>query len=277
MKTWIVAAALAAAPAVALAQPALPGKETAKPAPKPAAAQSGPLATVNGVAVPRARADFLMQQQGQRGMPDNEDTRAMVRDEIINREVLVQEAQKSAVVKSPEVQTQLDMARQEILIGAYIRDWIRRNPVTDADVQKEYERAKTEAGDKEYKARHILVDSEEQAKGLIAQLRKGAKFEELAAKNSKDPGSAERGGDLDWNVPQTYDKLFADALVKLEKGRFTEVPVRTRFGFHIIRLDDVRPVQFPALAEVRGRIQQQLVQTKVEQLIRGLRAKAKIE
>ena len=277
MKTWIVAAALAAAPAVALAQPALPGKEPAKPAPKPAAAQSGPLATVNGVAVPRARADFLMQQQGQRGMPDNEDTRAMVRDEIINREVLVQEAQKSAVVKSPEVQTQLDMARQEILIGAYIRDWIRRNPVTDADVQKEYERAKTEAGDKEYKARHILVDSEEQAKGLIAQLRKGAKFEELAARNSKDPGSAERGGDLDWNVPQTYDKLFADALVKLEKGRFTEVPVRTRFGFHIIRLDDVRPVQFPALAEVRGRIQQQLVQTKVEQLIRGLRAKAKIE
>jgi peptidyl-prolyl cis-trans isomerase C len=288
MKTWITAAALALAPVLALGQ-ALPGKEAAKPpakaaakpaakAPsKPAAEQSGPLATVNGVAVPRARADHLMRQQGSRGMPDNEETRAMVRDELINREVLAQEAQKSGIAKSAEVQTQLDMARQEILIGAYVRDWIRKNPVTESDVQKEYERAKAETGDKEYRARHILVETEEQATALIAQLGKGGNFADLAAKNSKDPGSAQRGGDLDWNVPQQYDKQFAEAMVKLEKGQYTQTPVRSAFGFHVIQLDDVRPVQFPPLSEVRSRIQQDLVQTKVQGLIQGLRAKAKVE
>jgi peptidyl-prolyl cis-trans isomerase C len=201
----------------------------------------------------------------------------MVREEIINREVLAQEAQKTGVAKNPEVQMQMDMARQEVLVGAYIRDWMRKNPVTDADVQKEYERAKTQAGDKEYKARHILVENEEQAKSLIAELKKGGKFEDLATKNSKDPGSAQRGGDLDWNVPGTFDKQFSDAMMKLEKGKYTETPVRTRFGFHIIQLDDVRAVKFPALTEVRQRISQQLTQGKIEELVKSLRAKAKVE
>jgi peptidyl-prolyl cis-trans isomerase C len=283
MTTPLYAALLLAAAPV-LAQPTLPTKEPAKepakkeaPKPKPGAAQSATIATVNGVAVPRARADLLMQQQGARGMPDNDQTRAMVRDELINREVLMQEAQKSGVAKRPEVQAQLDMARQEVLVGAYIRDWMRKNPVTDADVQKEYERAKAQTGDKEYKARHILVETEEEAKGLIEALKKGGKFDELASKNSKDTGSAQRGGDLDWNVPGTYDKQFADAMVKLEKGKYTDAPVRTRFGFHIIQLDDVRPVKFPALNEVRPRISQQITQQKIDELVKSLRAKAKVE
>jgi len=175
------------------------------------------------------------------------------------------------------VAAQLDLARQEVLVGAYLRDWVRKNPVTDADVQKEYDRARGQAGEREYRARHILVESEEQAKGLIADLKKGGKFDELAKKNSKDSGSAERGGDLDWNIPAAYDRAFSDAMTKLEKGKHSEAPVRTRFGFHIIQLDDVRPVRFPGLNEVRQRIQQQLVQNKVDELIRGLRAKAKIE
>jgi len=279
MRNWIYAAVVLAGPA--LAQPALPTKD--EPAKKeaskskPAAAQGNAVAKVNGVAVPRARQDLLMQQQGARGMPDNDQTRAMVREELINREVLFQEAQKSGVGKRPEVQAQLDMARQEVLVSAYIRDWAKNNPVSDADIQKEYERAKAQTGDKEYKARHILVETEEQAKGLIAELKKGGKFDELATKNSKDPGSAQRGGDLDWNVPGTYDKQFADAMVKLEKGKYTEVPVRTRFGFHIIQLDDVRPVKFPALTEVRPRISQQITQQKIDDLVKSLRAKAKVE
>jgi peptidyl-prolyl cis-trans isomerase C len=272
------AAVLLAGPA--LAQPALPTKE--EPAKKEAskskpAAQGNTIAKVNGVAVPRSRQDLLMQQQGARGMPDNDQTRAMVREELINREVLFQEAQKSGVGKRPEVQAQLDMARQEVLVSAYIRDWAKANPVSDADVQKEYERAKAQTGDKEYKARHILVETEEQAKSLIAELKKGGKFDELATKNSKDPGSAQRGGDLDWNVPGTFDKQFSDAMVKLEKGKYTEVPVRTRFGFHIILLDDVRPVKFPALSEVRPRISQQITQQKIDDLVKSLRAKAKVE
>ena len=277
---FLLIAALAF-PGLILAQAPLPTKpEAAKPeAKKPAgkAAAAGSIATVNGVGVPKARADMLMQQQQGRGMQDNEQTRAMVRDELVNREVIAQEAQRAGFAKRPEVQTQLDLARQEIIVGAYIREWVRKNPVSDADVQKEYEKAKADAGEREYKARHILLETEEQAKGMIAELKKGGKFDELAQKNSKDPGSKERGGDLDWNVPQTFDKQFSDAMVKLEKGKYTEAPVRTRFGFHVIQLDDVRPVKFPALTEVRPRIQQQLVQNKVEELIRGLRAKAKVE
>jgi len=283
MKNWMYVAVLLAAPA--LAQLPLPTKD--EPAKKEAAkkdaaksqpaAQGATIAKVNGVAVPRARQDLLMQQQGARGMPDNEQTRALVRDELINREVLYQEAQRTGVGKKPEVQAQVEMARQEVVVSAYVREWVRTHPVTDADVQKEYERAKSQTGDKEYRARHILVETEEQAKSLIDELKKGGKFEDLATKNSKDPGSAQRGGDLDWNVPTTYDKQFADALVKLEKGKYTDTPVHTRFGYHIIMLEDVRPVKFPALNEVRQRISQQVTQTRIDELVKSLRAKAKVE
>ena len=269
MKTWIIAAAWLAVPALALGQ-ALPTK-------KKEPARPSAVAKVNGVSVPQSRMNLLLQQQGQRGMPDNEQTRAMVREELINRELITQEAQRTGVGKRPEVQTQLDMARQEIMVNAYIRDWVRKNPVSDAEVQKEYERVKSQAGDKEYKARHILVETEEQANSMIAQLRKGGKFDELASKNSTDSGSAQRGGDLDWNVPGTFEAAFSEAMVKLEKGKYTEKPVRTRYGFHVIQLDDVRAVKFPPLNEVRPRIQQTLVQGKLQALVKSLRAKAKIE
>ena len=278
MKTRIFAVALLA-PALALAQ--VPEKKDGKaPAAKSAPAKPGsgkPVATVNGVPVPQSRADYLMQQQLSRGGADTEQMRGMVRDELVNREILMQEAQKAGTAKQPEVQAQLDMARQEIIVSAYLRDWVRKHPITDAEVQQEYEKAKAEQGDKEYKARHILVESEDEAKALITQLKKGGKFDDLATKNSKDGGSAQRGGELDWNVPAGYDKQFSDAMVKLEKGKYTETPVRTRFGFHIIQLDDVRPAKFATLAEVKPRIQQKLAQSRIEELVRGLRAKAKIE
>ena len=279
MKLRILIIAALAIPALALAQdkPPLPEKKAAKPAAKASAAKPGAVATVNGVPVPQERMDLLMQQQQQRGAPDNEQMRNMVKDELVNREIIAQEAQKSGVTKNREVQAQLDMARQEIIVSAYLREFARKNPISDADVQKEYERARAQHGDKEYRARHILVETEDQAKSLIADLKKGAKFDDLASKNSKDTGSATRGGDLDWNVPGTYDKQFSDAMVKLEKGKYTEAPVKSRFGFHIIQLDDVRPAKFATLAEVKPRIQQMLVQNKIEELVRGLRAKAKIE
>lgn len=281
MKHKLIVAALVAVPTLAWAQGA--AKDSAKgappaPAAKGAAASSGEtIAKVNGVAVPKSRLDFMMQQQAQRGGPDNEQTRAQVRDELVNREIVAQEAARAGLAKSPEVQMQLDLARQEILVGAYLREYVRKNPVSDADIQKEYDRAKTQTGSREYKARHILVESEDQAKDLISQLKKGAKFDELATRNTKDTGTKERGGDLDWNVPGVFDKQFSEAMVKLDKGKFTDAPVRTRFGYHIIQLDDVRDVKFPSFAEVKPRIQQQLVQGKVEEMVRGLRAKAKVE
>jgi peptidyl-prolyl cis-trans isomerase C len=280
MKMRILAAALLAAPLLASAQ-TLPSKEPAKKeapaAKKDAAKGSPPIATVNGVVIPRARAEALLSQQKARGAPDNDQMRAQIREELVNREILMQEAIRAGVAKSPEVATQLDLARQEIVISAYLRDWVRKHPISDAEVQKEYERVKAEQGDKEYRARHILVETEDQAKQVLADLKKGGKFDELAAKNSKDPGSKDRGGDLDWHAPGDFDRAFSDAMMKLEKGKYTDTPVRTRFGFHIIQLEDVRTGRFPPLAEVRPRIQQQLTQVRIDELVKGLRGKAKID
>ena len=230
----------AAAPA---AKPAV--KPAAAPATKPA---SGPIATVNGTAIPRARLEYLMRQQAARGAPDNEQTRAAVREDLVNRELVAQEAARAGTAKKSEVQLQLEMARQEVLVGAYLNDYVRAHPVTDADVQKEYDRAREQTGATEYRARHILVESEDEAKRLIAELKKGAKFEDLARKSSKDEGTRERGGDLDWNVPAAFDKAFSGAMVKLQKGQITPEPVQTRFGYHVIQLDDERAVNFPPLA-----------------------------
>lgn len=271
MKLAVVIVALALAP-LAFAQ----DKPAAKKGPAKAPAKET-IATVNGVAVPSSRMDFMLQQQRSRGAPDNDQTRSMIREELVNREVVAQEAQRAGLAKNPDVQMQIDLARQEILVGAYLRDWVRKHPVSDAEVQKEYDRAKSQSGDKEYRARHILVDTEDEAKSIIAQLNKGAKFDELATKSSKDTGSKERGGDLDWNVPAAFDKTFSDAMVKLDKGKYTDTPVHTRFGYHVIRLDDVRETQFPPLAQVKPRITQQLTQHKVDELVRELRAKAKVQ
>lgn len=275
MNLRTIAAALLAAPLLVHAQ-----SEPKDAPPKQGAAKAASkdtIATVNGVPVPKARMDMLVLQQQARGTPDSAQTRDAVRENLINREVVSQEAQKSGVGRSAAVRNQLEMARQQIMIDAYIADWLKKHPVSDAEVQKEYDRVKAQQGDKEYRARHILVETEDQAKSLIADLKKGGKFDELASKNTQDTGTKERGGDLDWNTPAVFDKAFADAMVKLEKGQYTEAPVRSRFGYHVIRLDDVRPVKFPAFDEVKPRIQQQLVQNKVNEMVRGLRAKAKIE
>jgi peptidyl-prolyl cis-trans isomerase C len=263
-------AALLLSPASLLAQ--APAKDGKKPA--PAASR---IATVNGVAIPRIRAEILARERAAQGTSDNEQSRAAIRDDLINREVVAQEADRAGFTKRPEFQAELALVRQTVIVQGYLRDWVRRNPVSEAEMQKEYDAAKAQTGDKEYHARHILVEKEEEAKGLIAELKKGAKFEDLAEKNSKDSGNKDRGGDLDWNVPGVFDKAFADAMVKLEKGQLTDAPVQTRFGYHIIKLDDVRPVKFPSYAEVKPRIQQQLTQRKVEALVRSLREKAKVE
>jgi peptidyl-prolyl cis-trans isomerase C len=255
----------------------LPSLALAQTPAKPAAAKDGPLATVNGVQIPRARIDLVIRQQVERGAQDNEQLRTQVREALINNELLIQEANRNGIAKKAEVQQQIDLTRQEVIANATVAEYLRTHPIADADVQKEYDRAKASTGDKEYKARHILVATEEDAKNVLADLKKGGKFEEIAQKRSLDEGTRPRGGDLDWNVPSNFDKAFADAMVKLEKGKMTEAPVRSRFGYHIIQLDDVRPVNFPPIAQVKPQIQQRLVAQRVDILIRDLRAKAKIE
>ena len=271
----IVVATALAAPFAALAQ------APAKPAPPvPAAisaAPSGPIATVNGVAIPQQRGELLMRERTQQGQPDSPQLRAAVRDELVNREIISQEAVKSGLTKKAELQNELELVRQTVIVQAYLREHIRTHPITDAEIQKEYDRLKAELGDREYKARHILVGTEDEAKSVIGELKKGAKFDDLAKKLTKDEGTKAKGGDLDWQPPGTFDKDFANAMAKLAKGKYSETPVKTRFGFHVIQLDDSRAAQHPPVAEVKANLTQKLQRTRIEGLIAELRAKAKVE
>lgn len=278
--TTALAAMLNAAPAYAqdaskAAGKAAPPVPSALTAPPPGAA--GPIATVNGVVIPRQRGDLLMRERVQQGQPDNPQVRTAVRDELVNREIISQEAVRSGLTKKPEVQNELDLVRQTVIVQAYLREYVRAHPITDGELQKEYDRIKAELGDKEYRARHILVGTEDEAKGLIAELKKGGKFEELAKKNSKDEGTKDKGGDLEWQGPGTFDKDFSESMIKLTKGKYTEAPVKTRFGFHVIQLDDTRAAQHPPFADVKNNLSQRLQRARIEKLIGDLRAKAKIE
>lgn len=243
---------------------------------KEKAEEGGAYAKVNGKAIPKVRADALIAGQTAQGKPDNEELRKAVREELVRREILTQEALRKGLDKKPEVQGQVDLARQGVLIGAYLNDYVRTHPVTDEQIKKEYDGTKNMLGNKEYKVRHILVEKEDEAKALVERLKKGEKFEELA-KQSKDPGSKDRGGDLDWANPTAFVKPFSDAMVKLEKGKYTEAPIKSDFGWHVIQLDDTRELQLPPIEQVKGQIAGQLQQRMVQQHVEELRAKAKVE
>jgi peptidyl-prolyl cis-trans isomerase C len=240
----------------------------------PAFAQN--LAVVNGKPVPSSRADAMVKQLATQGQQDSPQLRSMVKEELINREILMQEADKRGLANSAEVRQQAEIARQSIVIRALVNDFLKKNPVSDAEIKAEYDKFKAQAGDKEYRARHILVEKEEDAKGIITKLKSGAKFEDLA-KQSKDPGSAANGGDLDWASPASFVKPFSDAMVGLQKGQVTEQPIKTQFGYHVIKLEDVRDAKVPALEEVKPQISEALQQKKLQNFQQELRTKAKVE
>lgn len=240
----------------------------------PAMAQN--LAVVNGKPVPSSRADVMVKQMVAQGQQDTPELRAMIKDELITREILIQEADKLGLGTNSDVKSQIEIARQSILIRALVSDYLKKNPVKDADIKAEYDRFKAQASDKEYHARHILVEKEDEAKAIITKLKAGAKFEDLA-KQSKDPGSAGNGGDLDWASPAAFVKPFSDAMTSLQKGQLLETPVKTQFGYHVIKLDDVRPAKIPTLDEVKPQIAEGLQQKKLQAFQQELRAKAKIK
>ena len=241
----------------------------------PVAAQN--LAIVNGKAVPKERVETLKQQVERSGRPISPEMENQIKEEVIAREIFMQEAQKRGLEATSDYKAQMELARQTILIRELFVDFQKTNPVTDAEIQAEYDKFAAANAGKEYKASHILVEKEDEAKAIIAALKKGGKFEEIAKKQSKDPGSGARGGDLDWANPSSYVPEFTEALVKLEKGKLTQTPVKSQFGWHIIRLDDVRTAQLPKLEEVKPQIAQQLQQTKAAKFQEEMRAKAKVE
>jgi peptidyl-prolyl cis-trans isomerase C len=241
----------------------------------PAAAQN--IAIVNGKPVPKSRIDVLAAQIARSGRPVSPELQSQLKDEVITREVFMQEAQQRGLDASEDFKAQIELARQTLLIRELFADFQKKNPVSDADIQAEYDKFVATNGGKEYHARHILVESEVEAKKVIADLKKGAKFEDLAKKKSKDPGSAQKGGDLDWTNPSNLVPEFSQAMMKLNKGQVTQEPVKSNFGWHVIRVDEVREAQLPKLEEVKPQIAQQLQQQKLAKFQEDLRGKAKIE
>jgi peptidyl-prolyl cis-trans isomerase C len=242
----------------------------------PVYAEDKSAALVNGVSIPQSRVDSRVKAMTNQGQQDTPELRAAVRDELINIVVLSQEANKSGLSKQAEIVQQIELTRQTILATAFVQDYVKNHPVSDETLKQEYENLKQHLGSKEYKSRHILVKEEAEAKAILAQLKKGAKFDKLAKEKSLDAGSRENGGDLGWSVPSNFVKPFGDALASLAKGK-TSAPVQSQFGWHIIKLEDVRDMKVPSFDEIKPNLMQRLQQQTVQKMIAEQRAKAKIE
>ncbi len=242
----------------------------------PAFAQNkAAFATVNGQAIPQYVYDAFVAEQKAQGAPDSPELKNAVKEELVRREILVQEAKKKGLDKKPEMQGQMELAKQAVLIRAFLGDYVKAHPISDAQLKSEYEAISAKQGSTEYKARHVLVEKEDDAKAIITKLGKGEKFSDLA-KQSKDPGSKDKGGELGWSAPSAYVKPFGEALVQLKKGDYTKTPVKTDFGYHVIQLDDSRPLTPPPFEQVKPQLQQRAAQQQVEELVKDLRTKAKV-
>ena len=241
----------------------------------PAAAQN--IAIVNGKPVPKARMETLLLQATRGGQAVTPEMEKQARDQLVLREIFAQEAEKRGIGGSREFRAQMELARQSLLIRELFEDHKRKNPITDAAAKAEYDKFKAQATGTEYRARHILVEQEAEAKALIAQIKAGASFEELAKKNSKDPGSGANGGDLDFAKPDSYVPEFGQAMVRLQKGQMTDAPVKSQFGWHIIRLEDTREAPFPAFAEVKDQVKQRLEQMQAQAFQEEMRKRAKTD
>ena len=282
MKSLVVAIAVAfMAPAV-MAQSAEKPEKSSK-ASKAAKAEAkgeskvdGKI-SVNGVIIPQTYFDAMNKEREATGQPASPDVGNAIKEELISREVLSQAAKKKGLDRDPVVAAQMDMARQAVLIRAYFDDFVKANPVTDAQLKTNYEQFVSQMGDKEYKARHILVDKEDEAKAIIAALKRGDAFDKLAKEKSKDTGSKDNGGDLDWGPAGRYVPEFGNAMKALAKGQTSDTPVKSPFGFHIIRLDDSRDMKVPKFDEVKDNLRQRSQQEQVSRLVQDLKSKAKID
>ena len=278
MKTIRSALFLASAAAVLSLAACNAAKDEKAAAPAAAAPAGETVATVNGAPISKSRVDLLVKQGGAQGQPDNADTRKAILDQLTMQMVIAEEAVKKGLDKTPDVAEKLELVKQSILANAYVQDYIKNNPVTEEAMKAEYERIKATITGTEYKARHILVEKEAEAKDIIAKLKKDAgAFAKLAKEKSKDPGSGAQGGDLGWFDISRMVPEFGAAVSKLEKGAITQEPVKTQFGYHVIQLEDSKPVEAPPFDEVKPALSQQLQQQNLMKQLDDLKAKAKID
>lgn len=263
----VVAASAALASGGALAQSTAPAAAKA-----PAAATAKPAAPAK-VLYTQGQFDMVLEQQLAQGGKDSPELREELRNKLNTVALLAREAKKQGLDKNPDVKTQIDLSTESALANAYIGDWLKKNPVPEADLHKEYDAIKAQRGDKEYDVRHILVDKESDAKEIISELQKGAKFADLAKARSKDPGSKDKGGELGWNSPASFVKPFGDAIKATPKGKFSAEPVHTQFGWHVLEVEDVRDAKFPSFDEVKPQLEQHARGPWIEKHVADLRLK----
>lgn len=238
--------------------------------------QDKPLATVNNVAIPQARFDLNIKAAAQQGQPDSPELRKQIKEDLIDLELIAQEAVKKGLDKQPEVVQILEVTKQRILRNAFAQDYVKNHPIEEEKLKQIYENQKEGmAGKKEYKVAHILVASEKEAKAIVAQLKKKGDFGKIAKEKSKDPGSKAQGGEMGWTNPAGVVPPFAEAMVKLNKGQISE-PVQSDFGWHIIKLEDVRDFELPPYDKIRANLEKRLQQKALQDTLQALRAQAKI-
>ena len=271
-KSKIILASAASLLALAMCNPALAA------APADQAPKDGVAATVNGMPISQRTVDLLAKQGASEGHPDTPEARKAIIDQLALQMVVAEEAIKKGLDKTPEVTEQVAAIRQVILASAYMQDFVKSNPVTDDRLNTEYERIKATITGSEYKARHILVETEAEAKDIIAKLKAdpGA-FEKLATERSLDAGSKAQGGELGWFDLSTIAPEFGVAVSKLEKAKFTETPVQTQFGYHVILLEDTKAIEAPPLDEVKPMLSQQIQQQDWDKQLEAFKAKSKVE
>jgi len=242
----------------------------------PAFAQN--LAVVNGKPIPTSRVDAIVKQLVASGeAPDSPQLRDEIKQGLIQREVMMQEAMRLGFDKKPDVKAALDSARQAIVVNQLARDYIAKHPVTDAEIKAEYDRyAKGMANEKEYHLRHILLATEDEAKAVIAKLKGGAKFEDLV-KQSKDAGTANTGGDLDWQPSAMFPPEFVAVLAKVPKGGVADTPLKGSNGFHVFKIDDTRAVTVQKFEQLKPQIADRLAQSKLAAYQDEMVKKAKVQ
>ena len=212
------------------------------------------MATVNGKALTKAQFDYFVKTVA--GKPADSLTieqRGQVLDSLVRAEIVAQQAEKDGLDKQGDVPASMAMTRLQILEQAAMANYLKDRKPTDAELKAEYDAQVAAMPKVQYKARHILVKTRAEAEKIIADLKKGAKFEKLAAEQSLD-GSKTNGGDLGWFSPANMVKPFADAVASLKKGETTSTPVQSEFGWHVIRLDDTRETAPPSFDTVKDRL-----------------------
>ncbi|MBN8448274.1 MAG: peptidylprolyl isomerase [Candidatus Accumulibacter sp.] len=272
-KSRILLACAASMLVVSACNPDDKAKSAAGPAVKEAVA-----ATVNGIAISKNRVDMIVKQGLASGQPDSPELRKGIIDKLAMQTLIAEEAVKKGLDKSAEVLDQIDLTRQSILANAYVQDLLKNSAASEEALQAEYEKIKATISGTEYKARHILVEKEGEAKEIIAKLKKDpASFAKLAMDKSKDTGSKASGGELGWFDLSRMVPEFGAAVSKLDKGAITQAPVKTQYGYHVIQVEDSKPIEAPPFEEVKPQLAQHLQQQSVKKQMDDLKAKAKIE